>query len=93
MLWLLETTGAGYYHHGKNIFRSVMNSLSHHFNLFQASELVLTGNSAGAFGVGQNCDDVADWLAGNTNTTRVACVADAPDFIPWSVFYLSAPQV
>ena len=39
-----------------------MNSLSHHYNLFEATDFVLSGSSAGAFGVGLNCDDVAEWL-------------------------------
>ena len=49
-------------YHGKHIFRNVMNSLSHHYNLFEATEFVLSGSSAGGFGVGMNCDDVAQWL-------------------------------
>ena len=32
-------------------FRNVMNHLSHHFNLFEAMHFVLTGESAGGFGV------------------------------------------
>lgn len=39
-----------------------MNHLSIHFNLFEATHFVLSGDSAGGFGVGLNCDDVADWL-------------------------------
>ena len=39
-----------------------MNSLAHHYNLFEATEFVLSGSSAGGFGVGLNCDDVAEWL-------------------------------
>ena len=49
-------------YHGKHIFRNTMNSLSHHYNLFEATEFVLSGSSAGGFGVGLNCDDVAEWL-------------------------------
>ena len=62
-----------------------MNSLSHHFNLFQATEFVLSGSSAGAFGVGYNCDDVADWLRGNNPAMKIMCLADSPNFIPWWV--------
>ena len=39
-----------------------MNSLSHHYNLFEATDFVLSGASAGGMGVGMNCDDVAEWL-------------------------------
>ena len=49
-------------YHGKYIFRNVMNSLSHHYNLFEATDFVLSGSSAGGVGVGLNCDDVAEWL-------------------------------
>merc|ERR1712020_7057 len=62
-----------------------MNSLSHQFNLFEASELVLSGSSAGAFGVGLNCDDVADWLHQANPDIKIRCVADSPDYIPWWV--------
>ena len=80
-----RSVGTGYYFHGKHIFRDVMNSLSHHFNLFQATEFVLSGSSAGAFGVGYNCDDVADWLRGNNPAMKIMCLPDSPDFIPWWV--------
>ena len=82
----------GYFFHGKNIFRNVMNSLSHHFNLFDASEFVLSGSSAGAFGVGLNCDDVAEWLHANNPSMKVRCIADAPDFIPWWVHSDNCPR-
>ena len=35
-----------------------MNHMSHHFNLFEATHFVLSGTSAGGFGVRSvNCDD------------------------------------
>jgi len=83
---------AGFAFHGKHIFRNVMNHLSHHFNLFQATHFVLSGTSAGAFGVGLNCDDVADWLHGNNPGMDVRCIADAPDFIPWWVHSPDCPR-
>ena len=33
------------------LFRNVMNHMSHHFNLFEATHFVLSGTSAGGFGV------------------------------------------
>ena len=81
-----------YFFHGKHVFHNVMNSLSHHFNLFQASEFVLSGSSAGGFGVGLNCDNVAEWLHANNPDMNVWCVADAPDFIPWWVHTENCPR-
>ena len=43
--------------------RDVMNSLSHHYGLFSATDFVLSGSSAGGFGVGLNCDDTT-WQTG-----------------------------
>ena len=37
--------------------RNVMNHLSHHFNLFEATHFVLSGTSAGGFGVRLTFDD------------------------------------
>merc|ERR550539_1679288 len=82
----------GYYFHGKHIFRDVLNSLSHHYDLFSATDLVLSGSSAGGFGVGLNCDDVADWLTGANPDMTVRCLADAPDFIPWWVHTEHCPR-
>jgi len=82
----------GYFYRGKELFRSVMNSLSHHFNLFEATELVLSGSSAGAFGVGLNCDDVADWILKSNPNIKVRCIADSPDFIPWWVHSEDCPR-
>jgi len=70
-----------YAFHGKTVFRNVMNHMSHHFNLFEATHFVLSGTSAGGFGVGLNCDDVADWLHANNPDMDIKCIADAPDFI------------
>ena len=33
------------------VIRNVMNHMSHHFNLFEATHFVLSGTSAGGFGV------------------------------------------
>ena len=33
------------------LIRNVMNHMSHHFNLFEATHFVLSGTSAGGFGV------------------------------------------
>jgi hypothetical protein len=69
-----------------------MNHLSHHFNLFEATHFVLSGSSAGAFGVGLNCDDVADWLLSNNPAMDVKCIADAPDYIPREVHTADCPR-
>ena len=50
-----------------------------------------SGSSAGGFGVGLNCDDVADWLLGVSPAMRVRCLADAPDFVPWWVHTEDCP--
>ena len=52
----------------------------------------MLGSSAGGFGVGLNCDDVADWLGGANPQMRIRCVADAPDFIPWWVHTNNCPR-
>jgi len=87
-----HSDGTKLYFHGKNIFRNVMNSIAHHFNLFQAKVFVLSGSSAGGFGVGLNCDDVADWLHHTNPDMIVRCVADSPDFIPWWVHSEDCPR-
>merc|ERR1712141_211677 len=65
--------GAGYFHHGKHIFRDVMDSLADRFNIFEASEVVLSGSSAGAFGVALNCDDMADYLHQANPDIKIRC--------------------
>jgi len=82
----------GYAFHGKTVFRNVMNHLSHHFNLFEATHFVLTGESAGGFGVGLNCDDVAEWLHSNNPNMDVKCIADSPDFIAPEVHGVDCPK-
>ena len=52
----------------------------------------MPGSSAGGFGVGLNCDDVAAWLTGANPAMRVSCVLDAPDFIPWWVHSHHCPR-
>ena len=38
------------------LVRNVMNHISHHFNLFEATHFVLSGTSAGGFGVRSHHD-------------------------------------
>ena len=51
-------------------------------NLGNLKQLVLMGESAGAYGVGFNCDLVADRFHEEMPDLDVRCVADAGDFYP-----------
>ena len=52
----------------------------------QASQVVLTGTSAGGHGVNRNCDRVADMIHAQNPAVDVRCLPDAPaDFFPWWV--------
>ena len=47
-----------------------MNHLSHHFNLFEATHFVLSGTSAGGFGVRLTFDDGGRLGIGDNNVTE-----------------------
>jgi len=69
--------------HGQAIIEAVVEDLmdSH---LSKASQVVLTGTSAGGHGVGRNCDRVAEMIHARNPSADVRCLPDAPaDFYPW----------
>ena len=56
--------------------RNVMNHMSHHFNLFEATHFVLSGTSAGGFGVrSDNCDDEPEYYICIAITITVVLIA------------------
>ena len=56
--------------------RNVMNHMSHHFNLFEATHFVLSGTSAGGFGVrSDNCDDESEFYICIAITITVVLIA------------------
>lgn len=69
--------------HGEAIIKAVIEDLmdSH---LSKASQVVLTGTSAGGHGVNRNCDRVAEMIHAKNPSADVRCLPDAPaDFYPW----------
>lgn len=70
---------------GRNIFDAVLTDLIENFDLLSATELVLSGCSAGASGVLYSCDHLAGRLAGSAAGSGLRCVADAPDYYPADV--------
>jgi len=79
-----EDTG-GFVLQGQFILEAVVQDLMES-HLSKASQVVLTGTSAGAHGVGRNCDRVADMIHASNPGVDVRCLPDAPaDFFPWWV--------
>ena len=77
-----EDTG-NYFFHGRFIVQAVVEDIIMHApNLGNLKQLVLMGESAGAYGVGFNCDLVADRFHEEMPDLDVRCVADAGDFYP-----------
>jgi len=77
-----EETG-NYIFHGRYIVQAVVEDIIMHApNLKNLKQLVLMGESAGAYGVGFNCDLVADRFHEEMPDLDVRCVADAGDFFP-----------
>ena len=66
-------------------FDAVLTDLIENFDLLSATELVLSGCSAGASGVLYSCDHLAGRLAGSAAGSGLRCVADAPDYYPADV--------
>ena len=63
--------------------RNVMNHMSHHFNLFEATHFVLSGTSAGGFGVrSDNCDDEPEYYICIAITITVVLIATITITIP-----------
>jgi len=77
-----EDTG-NFFFHGRYIVQAVVEDIIKHApNLANLNQLVLMGESAGAYGVGFNCDMVADRFHEVMPGLDVRCVADAGDFYP-----------
>ena len=77
-----EDTG-NYFFHGRFIVQAVVEDIIMHApNLANLQQLVLMGESAGGYGVGFNCDLVADRFHQELPGLDVRCVADAGDFYP-----------
>jgi len=68
--------------HGHYIVEAVVEDILKEWNIQQLQQLVLIGTSAGAFGVGHNCDRVADRLHQDLPSLDVRCIADSGDFFP-----------
>ena len=66
--------------------RNVMNHMSHHFNLFEATHFVLSGTSAGGFGVrSDNCDDEPEFYFVNICIAITITVFPIPIPIPITI--------
>ena len=78
-----EETG-NYYFHGKFIVEALLEDLLITVpGISSLTQFVLTGGSAGAFGVGFNCDFVAEFLHEEISSELdVRCIADGGDFYP-----------
>lgn len=73
----------GFIFHGRHIVEAVVEDLiSLWENLPNLEQLVFMGSSAGGFGVGFNCDMVADRFHQELPSLDVRCLADAGDFFP-----------
>jgi len=86
-LWTGRREGSdgtgGYTFHGQFILEAVIQDLME-THLSKASQVVLTGTSAGGHGVNRNCDRVADMIHATNPGADVRCLPDAPaDFFPW----------
>lgn len=66
----------GFYFSGRNCLQATMLHLQQTAGLGGASQLVLSGTSAGGIGVFNNCD----WFAGRFPDARVRCVPQAGQF-------------
>jgi len=76
-----DETG-GYNFYGKHIFEAVVQDLAENFNLLEATNIVLTGSSAGAQGAIFRCDDFSEWILSQNPSIDVRCMPDAPEFFP-----------
>ena len=59
-----------------------MKDLSDRFGLLEATDVVLTGDSAGAQGVMYRCDDFAGVVLAANPGANVRCIANAPEYYP-----------
>ena len=78
-----EETG-NYFFHGKFIVQAVVEDIMRNTpGITELKQFVLIGGSAGAFGVGYNCDLVAKFIQTDLNSeVDVRCIADGGDFYP-----------
>lgn len=78
-----EETG-NYYFHGKFIVEALLEDMLVTVpGIHSIKQFVLTGGSAGAFGVGFNCDFVSEFLQEELGSQLdVRCIADGGDFYP-----------
>ena len=80
-----EADGAsgGYFFHGKYVVEAVLDDLLDNvLDTSFAGQFVFMGMSAGAFGVGKTCDDVAVRVKESNPAMDVRCVMDGLDFSP-----------
>merc|ERR1711892_76337 len=78
-----QDTG-NYFFHGKFIVEALIEDIARMVpGVEDLGQFVLTGGSAGAFGVGINCGFVAELVHAEVNPeTDVRCIADGGDFYP-----------
>merc|ERR1719334_58546 len=80
-----EDTG-NYTFHGKHIVEAVVKDIIENIEgVGDITQLVFIGASAGAFGVGSNCDFVADVFESENPEIDFRCIADGGDFFPASL--------
>ena len=77
-----EDTG-NYFFHGKFIIQAILEDMIREIpGMKDIQQLVLIGGSAGAFGVGYNCDFAAEYFHAENPSVDVRCIADGGDFYP-----------
>jgi len=79
-LWSGTREALGYHFRGRQILEAVVKDLAENFDLKSASQIVLSGSSAGASGVTLNCDWFSESIRASSPTADVRCIADGADF-------------
>merc|ERR1719264_2068683 len=70
---------------GRHIFSSLLRDLVARFDVANAEDVVLIGSGSGARGPARNCDFLAESIATINPSTRVRCVLDGIDLVPYWV--------
>ena len=69
-----------------------MNHLSHHFNLFEATHFVLSGTSAGGFGVRLTFDDGGGVLTMSINSQPTS-MSESDIEVGWELMIIMPPGI
>jgi len=69
------------YFRGKRVLEGVMKTLLYDFGMDTATEVVLTGSSAGGIATIQQCDNVGSLVESASSDVKFKCLADAGFFV------------